>query len=180
MKYKIIITLIILSFLVVGYGLTFSVFNSNTSFNSNVNIAKFIFNTESLDEFQLALNGIKPGDIREYAFSVNNSNPENISEVTVEYVILLRTYHFIPLNIELYKIVDETEELVMTCDETYIRNESNELVCGTELQELGFSETSIDNYRLKLEFSSEYDSSNFSNLMDYIDIEIKSWQKINE
>lgn len=179
MKYKILITLILLSLLLAGYGITYSIFSSNVTLNSEVNIAKFIFNTESLDEFQLSLNGLLPGDVKEYTFSVSNNNSENISEVSVDYLILLKTYHFIPLNIELYKIVDETEELVLSCDESYVRNANNELLCGTELQEMDYSNESVDNYKLKLEFPSEYDSSVYSNLIDYIDIEIRSWQKLS-
>ena len=36
----------------------------------------------------------------------------------------------------------------------------------------------MDNYKLKLEFPDTYSSEEYANLVDFIDIEIKSWQKV--
>jgi hypothetical protein len=178
MKYKVLTILLVLILFTSGLGLTYSFFRSGTNANANRNVAKFIFNTESLDEFQLSLIGLKPGDTQDYAFAVSNNNADGKSDVTLEYQMTVKTYHLIPLKIELYKVNGETEELILTCDETYNRNSKNELVCDAPLQVIAYSLEKLDNYKLRVEFPSEYNEIIYSNLVDYIDVEIKSWQKI--
>jgi hypothetical protein len=72
--------------------------------SDNQDIAKFIFNAESLDQIELALIDLNPGDSEEYSFSVSNNYSGNISGVTIEYQIIIKTYHLVPLIIELYWI----------------------------------------------------------------------------
>ena len=90
----------------------------------------------------------------------------------------IKTFHLVPLNIELYKIDGETETLLITCDETFSRNEDNELVCNLPIEELDYLKESKNNYKLRISFPKEYNDEIYSNLVDYIDIEIKSWQKV--
>lgn len=178
-KKRIVIVLFVLSFLMLGYGVAYSFFRSNTTLSSNDNpIASFIFNAESLDEFQLSLNGLKPGEDVQYPFSVSNNYMGKISNVSVDYRITLKTYHLLPLVIELYKIDGEEEELIITCDEGYERNSKNELVCETSVQELGHVSGKLDDYKLKVRFLEDYDDAIYANLVDYLDIKIESWQKI--
>lgn len=180
-KYKILIFLGILIICVFGFGITYSFFHSSSTLNSNdQDIAKFVFNAENLDQLQLSLVDLKPGDNKEYPFSVTNSNSGILSNVTVEYQMIIKTYHLAPLIIKLYKTVNEIDELILTCDETYTRNSENELICNTETQEMGHSSLKLDNYKLKVTFSDEYNTEEYSDLVDYINIEIKSWQKIEE
>ena len=40
-----------------------------------------------------------------------------------------------------------------------------------------YNEKINDNYRLNISFPQDYNDSSYSNITDYIDIEIKSWQK---
>ena len=97
-----------------------------------------------------------------------------MSDVTIQYQLTILTPHFTPLIIELYK----GNTLVMTCDENYSRNSNNELVCNTSVYELSHSSSSTDNYRLRVTFDSRYSDLSYSNLIDYINIEIRSYQKI--
>ena len=78
----------------------------------------------------------------------------------------------------MYQIIDEKEEYVASCDETYTRNSENELVCNMPINTLNNSEEEIDDYKLKITFPIEYNDFKYSNLVDYINIEIESWQKI--
>ena len=167
--------------LVAGAGVTYSIlFSSGDGDQIDKNIAKFIFNTDTLDQLEISLVDIKPGDTNEYLFSVSNGDDNSISSVTVDYQLTIKTYHFIPLVIELYKIVDEEDVLVMNCDETYARNSENELVCNSSIQELGYLNEQSDNYKLKISFPSEYDETSYSNLADFMNIDISSWQKIGD
>ena len=181
LQYKILITLFILISVVFCFGITYSIFHSNSSLSSgDQSIAKFIFNAESSNQIQLPLIDLNPGDSKQYAFAVSNNTSGSVSNVTAEYQMTIKTYHLVPLAIKLYRLNGETEELIMTCDEAYTRNSSNELVCTTPTEEIGYSAEELDNYVLKVDFPSEYNSVSYSDLVDYINIEIKSWQKLED
>lgn len=175
MKYKILISLFIVMFFTFGIGITYSYFNSDVQLNSvDQRLAKFIFDTETLDRLELPLIDLTPGQTEEYNFSIGNGSNDSLSDVTIEYQLTILTPHFTPLIIELYK----DEDLIMSCDETYSRNDNNELVCNSSIQELSHDEEALDNYTLRVTFDSLYGDEEYSNLIDYINIEIKSYQKV--
>lgn len=180
MKVRILIILAILIGITFASGITYSIFHSNTSlYTEDKNIAKFIFDTEVLDHIELPLTSLVPGDEVTYEFSVSNTKTGIRSDVTLEYQIELKTYHFLPLNIELYSLNNEILELVMNCDESYERDESNYLVCITNPINMEHDFNHKDDYVLKIVFDDSYDDIEYSNLVDFIDLEIKSWQKID-
>ena len=168
MKYKVLKILMIIALVVFGLGITYSIFNSNTLVAGDQKIAKFIFNAEEVDKLSLPITDLKPGYTNDFDFSVSNSKDEKISDVTIEYQMTIKTFHLVPLNIELYKIDGET----------FSRNEDNELVCNLPIEELDYLKESKNNYKLRISFPKEYNDEIYSNLVDYIDIEIKSWQKV--
>ncbi len=175
MKYKVLISLFIVMFFIFGIGITYSYFSSDIELDGvDQRIAKFVFDTETLDKLELPLIDLTPGQSEEYNFSVSNGSDDNLSDVSIEYRLTILTPHFTPLIIELYK--DDT--LVLSCDETYSRNENNELVCNSPVQELSHGDENMDNYKLKITFDGLYNDEMFSNLIDYINIEIKSYQKV--
>ncbi len=179
MKYKILVALIILTILLFGTGITYSIFFSSSKLSvNNQQIAQFIFETEKLNHVELAINDIVPGESEEYLFSVTNVLEDKISNVTVEYQITIETFHFMPLEIKLYKLNgDDTETLVMNCDETYARNESNILVCNAPIEQMSYQEGTLDNYKLVVSFPSTYSDISYADLVDFLDLEINSWQK---
>ena len=67
----------------------------------------------------------------------------------------------------------------MTCDENYTRDENKQLLCNSPVQEMGYSREETVNYKLKVIFPEEYNDEIYANLVDYVDVEIKSWQKID-
>ena len=79
-----------------------------------------------------------------------------------------------PLLIELYK----GDEKVMTCDEEYSRNEENALICNSDIWEMKHNAIETEKFTIKLSFPQEYNSYNYTELVDYVDIDISSWQKI--
>lgn len=177
MKLKILIILFGLSMFVFGAGLTYSVFHSDAEVNVNQNIAKFVFDANTSDNLELMLDGLVPGDYKEYSFSITNT-ADYRSEVVLNYQIAIKTFHFMPLDIELYKVTGNQQELVMKCDETYSRNQNNELVCNSSVMEMSNDQDVLDNYRLRVTFPNEYDTEEYANLVDFLDIDIESWQKI--
>ena len=181
MKHKVLTIIFIVILLTLFSGITYSIFHSSGNLNSNNrNVAKFIFNAESLERLEFPLIDLNPGDNEEYSFSVTNKNLDSISEVTVEYTIMVKTYHLVPFNIELYKVIENEENLVLTCDESYTRNEKNELICNSPTQEMVHDTEQIDNYKLQVNFPAESNDEVYADLVDYINLEIKSWQKMEE
>lgn len=168
--------IILLLLTVFSIGITYSVFQSGSHMNiDDMKIAKFLFDSELQDDINLEVSSLLPGDEKEYQFAVTNRLGDAQSDVSVEYQISLSTYHFIPLDIELY-LLDGEEILVLDCDESYSRNEYNELVCNTEPRILLHDENKNHNYSLKLIFNEEYNDEAFSGLVDFIKVDIKSWQ----
>ena len=176
------LTLIVLLGILVTFltGITYSLFTSSTTMiSTNQGIASFIFETKNLDHIDLDLNGLVPGDTKEYLFSVTNTNDRNkTSEVTVEYKLIIKTYHFMPLTINLYSVGEEDGALIGTCDETAARNANNELVCSMPIGVLKNIIKETDDYKLVISFPGQYNDVSYSNLVDYINIEIESWQKL--
>ncbi len=175
MKKKIIVILILFSLITCFYQITYSLFTSKTSLTiKKGEIAEFIFETKRTNHIELEFADLNLGDIKEYEFQVSNTKDNDVTNVTTEYQITIKTFHFMPLLIELYK----NNDLVMTCDEKYSRNTDNALVCNSDIWELGHNETKIEDFKIKISFPTEYNSLEYTELVDYIDIDISSWQKI--
>lgn len=169
--------LIVITLVVFSLGLTYSVFQSSAEINiEDQNIAKFVFDTKQLDEINLPITDIKPGENKEYLFSVANNLENNKSDVSFNYQIIIKTYHFAPYDITLYK----DDELIGVCDETYSRNQNNEIICNMPVMILDHIEKINNNYKLVVNFPLEYNDEIYANLVDYINLEIKSWQLIEE
>ena len=63
--------------------------------------------------------------------------------------------------------------------EKYSRNIDNALVCNSDVWELDYASAKTDNFKIKILFPSQYNSLEYTDLVDYIDIDISSWQKLN-
>jgi len=175
MKKRILIILILFSLIICFSGITYSLFNSETSFLvKNMEIAEFVFETKRTDHIELDFDDLKPGDSKVFSFQVSNTKGNNITNVTTEYQITIKTFHFMPLVIELYK----DEDVVMTCNENYSRNSDNALVCNSDVWEMNFNSSETENFKVKLTFPSEFNSHEYTELVDFIDVDISSWQKI--
>lgn len=178
MKKKLMIIMAMFIIMAFGTGITYSVFTSDVFGNANQKIAKFIFNAEEVEELHLSLTDMYPGVTKEYQFSVSNNSSGNLTNVTLNYNMIIKTYHFMPTEIKLYRMEGSNETLVISCDETFNRNDENELLCNTENIEMSFKKEELHNYKLEVSFPSLYNSEEYTDLVDYIDIEINSWQKI--
>ena len=175
MKRRVVIIVILFCLIICFSKITYSLFHSEAFFSfENMEIAEFIFETQRTDHIELDFADLKPGDTKEFKFQVSNTKDKNITNVTTEYQITIKTFHFMPLIIELYK----GEDRVMTCDEKYSRNTDNALVCNPKIWELEHKETKIEDFKIKVSFPKEYNSQEYTELVDYIDLDISSWQKI--
>ena len=177
-KTKILMILAAVIFFTSVFVMAYSHFNSEVTMNGEQNIARFIFEADNLDEIQLPLVDLNPGDTKEYLFSVTNNKLGFVSNVTIVYQMIIKTYHLIPLTIELYALDGSVEELLLICDENQERNEQNEILCEVPTIEMKHEEEELDNYKLKVEFPDNYDDAIYADLVDFIKLELKSWQKL--
>ena len=175
-KLKIIVMLVTSIVLICGSGITYSLFTSSTKAVANQKIAKFVFNAAKTDVIELPISNLNPGEKAEYTFQVTNNIDNKRSDVTIKYQMIIKTFHFMPLEINLYK--DGEEAPILTCDETFGRNTDNEVVCRSEIQTMEYALNATDSYKLVVEFPEKYNDDTYMDLVDYIDIEIKSWQAI--
>ena len=174
MKKKILIILILLSSITLISSATYSLFTTDAIVSTiDQKIAKFIIDADSFDNLEIPLSNMNPGDIKEINFSISNSKEDKSSDITIGYILTIKTPHYMPFIIELFK----EDELLMTCDESYSRNDLNEIVCHTDEQVLLKENKLIDNYKLKITFDKKYNDYSYSDLIDYINVELNSYQK---
>ncbi len=179
-KSKTLVILFVLIFLVLSLGLTYSIFYSKSGLKTDdQNLAKFVVNAEVLDELELSLIGLKPGSVEEYLFSISNNQSGVKSDVSIEYEIIIKTYSFLPLEISLYKVEDEEEELILTCDDSE-RDLYNNVVCISPSQIMEHDSIKEDDYLLKVSFPEEEDDYRYALMVDFINLEIDSAQIIEK
>lgn len=175
MKYRVLIIVVLFCLILCCSKITYSLFHSENFFSiDDMEIAEFIFETKRTDLIKLNFADLKPGDSQEFTFQVSNTKDNSITNVTTEYRITIKTFHFMPLLIELYK----DDDIIMTCDEKRSRNTDNALVCNSKIYELDHKTKEIANYKIKVSFPKEFNSQEYTELVDYIDLDISSWQKI--
>ena len=179
-KKKIILILLVAYFLIFGVNTTYSMYNSNSDSKVELSFAKIIFNNESIDSLSLPINDLVPGESIEYKFMVSNNKDDLRSEINIGYSIAIETYKIVPVNIELYNT--DTNEIIINCnEENFERNTENKLICDTPDFDLDFNNDETDNYTLKISFNKYNDnneiwSEEYSDLIDFVDIKINSWQ----
>lgn len=177
---KRIILIVLLGFLVVlQIGVTYSFFLSKSNLVANQEIAKFVFDAEDTSTISLPITNLNPGDDVSYSFEVSNNVNDVVSQVNIKYQMTIKTHHLMPLEIKLFKL-GESEELVLNCDEKFSRNENNQLICNSDVQSMPYNNEVLESYRLDVEFPNEYNDENYSELVDYIDIDINSWQDVSK
>lgn len=176
MKKKLLIILLIMITTIFTIGIAYSAFSSSATLSMvDQKIAKFVFDAKTTDEIELPLVSLEPNSKKDYLFSVTNSQKDIVSNVTINYQIIVKTFHYMPLEIKLYK--EGEDNVILSCDETYSRDSDNILVCNSPIQELSHTKKGLDNYKLEVSFPKEYNSEEYADLVDFIDIYIKSWQK---
>ena len=158
-------------------GVTYSFFKSDSNLFANQDIAKFVFEAEETSTISVPITDLNPGDSTSYTFEVTNNVDDVVSQVSISYQCIIKTYHLMPLEIKLYK-TGSVEELVLTCDETFSRDADNQLVCNSLVQKMAYDNKVSDTYRLDISFPEAYNDEDYSELVDYIDIDIRSWQNI--
>ncbi len=176
MKKKLILIAILACLAVVSVGVTYSYYSSSGNASGELAFATFIFEEEETSLIDIPLTNLVPGSRVSHDFSVTNEVGGKISDVVLEYTITIKTQLLMPLTYEL-RDVTGTENLLLTCDSSSSRDSENIVVCKTEVIEMGNENVEVKNYRLDVIFPSTYTNPIYAGLVDYVDIEIDSFQK---
>ena len=100
MKNKLLIILILFISITCFSGITYSMFHSkDTLAVQDQEIAEFIYNANRTSHIELNFESLNPGDTEQFKFQVSNTKDDNITNVTTEYQIAIKTFHFMPLLI---------------------------------------------------------------------------------
>ena len=85
----------------------------------------------------LEIENMKPGDEREFLFSVSNSDEDKVNEVLLNYYIKVSSGTEIPLKFKIYDVTTNEQEIALTNGQT-------------SLIEMPYGVSNTRNYRLEI------------------------------
>lgn len=185
MKKKIIKFLILLLILILLVKIISSVlarYQSNATTNSNIQVAFYVLN-ENYEKMTLKLDSLYPREEPYvYTFSISNFKDEKICETDMQYDLKIRTTTNLPLEYSLYsnQNYNDTDALnIITSDEitqdedgTYFR------IIKTNTESFSYKEKKENIYQLVVYFPQKYNTINYQDIIEGIEISVDSKQVI--
>lgn len=161
---RITIIIVAIFLLVAGLSYTYSRFTSSIEDESVIATALFL-NTSNLSEtLSVSLDDMTPGMTKSYTFAVKNFDETRRNEVALTYDIKVIKSDNIPVSVTLYK--NGVEENILNSELTSLNNE------------MGFIVNQTDTYVLNIVWDITDNGYEYSDLVDYLDVDINSKQKI--
>lgn len=153
-------------------------YRSTAQASADVDLAYYLFREESISQ-DLKLESILPRVAPyEYTFLVANHDDTDRTETAIDYVIIIKTTTNLPLNFKVYDTEDLTHDLV---SETETETDDD----GTYFKYIhvtggsfGYSADEQVIYKLQIEFPQQYNQAEYEGIIEYIQITVKSSQKI--
>ena len=170
-----VIILFISVFILIPNGL--SRYQTITGSNVNIDMAFYVIGTSMTSE-SLVMNDISPSEEPYiYTFTVQNYDERGRIETKANYTINITTTTNIPFIYEIYKINNLTKENI-SLEETIKQNE--DLMYFRNIRtasfEFDYKNNQTDLYQLYIYYPNEYDSYEFQNIVENINITIESKQ----
>ncbi len=154
-------------------------YRSSAQSDANVDLAFYLFNEESISQ-DLKLESILPRTTPySYTFTVANNDGVDRTETAIVYSMELKTTTNLPLDYKVYNQADLTTDLVSQTqtiqddDGTYFK------IIKVSGGEFGFSQNEQATYVIKVEFPERYNVSAYEGIIEYVQLTIKSSQKIS-
>lgn len=174
----IILIICITFFLVLFFNKTYARYINEATVEGKVGVALPVLRN-NINSISVPLNDIDPGETKTYNFYVsnfnldNNDNITNISEVTLEYYIFIERSTNLPVNIKLTELGDTNNILTST------RVEDKNTILTTDRYTLTHGSAELKNYVLTIDWPQTYNDENYSNLIEYLIVNIYAEQKIS-
>ena len=179
---KLIVLILCLCILLRIFTLVFSKYESSSQSIANVDVAFYLLH-EDYKTMTLNLDSFLPRDeAYVYDFAIGNQNGEEKAEVDLEYELTIRTTTNLPLTYKLYmnekydtngatNIIKENE-IYQDEDGTYFRKMTTEKV------ELKYTEPKTNTYELVVFFPSNYNTEEYQDIIEAIEINVNGQQII--
>lgn len=179
---KILILLLSLILLIRLISITLSKYESRAAANPDIQVAFYVLN----DDFQtmsLNLESLSPSDEPHiYTFSVSNTDGLNICETDMQYDLKIRTTTNLPIEYDLFMneryndsgatSIIKTNEVLKDDDGTYFR------IITTDTQNFTYIKDKTNIYQLILTFPKKYNSIDYQDIIEGIEITVDSKQII--
>ena len=157
---------------------TIARYRSSAQSTADVDLAFYLFHEDSITQ-SLQIDSILPrANPYEYTFSVSNNDGVRRTETAITYSIHLKTTTNLPLTFKIFNDDYPTVNLV-TSEET-IPDDN-----GTYFQyitatggNLGFLQDETVDYTLQIEFPERYHVAEYEGIIEYVEMTIKSSQRI--
>lgn len=171
---KVIILILCILILIRIITLVMSRYETTADSEANIDTAFYILN-EDYQEMTLNLDSLLPSsNPYTYVFTISNEKDGHIAETDLEYKLKLRTTTNLPLTFELLEnnneIIDLTTKTEQDDDGTYFRT----IELGSRY--FKHSNESINTYTLVVNFSEDYSSIDYQDVIELIEISVDSTQ----
>lgn len=179
---KLLILLLCLILLIRLISLTLSKYESSAKTTPNIQIAFYVMK----DDFQsmsLNLDSLFPSDEPKiYGFSVSNQEGDKVCATDMEYTLKIRTTTNLPIKYDLYmnqnyndsgaQSIVKSDNVEKDEDETYFR------IITTDTIEFTHDVPMTNTYQLVVTFPAEYNTINYKDIIEGIEITVDSKQII--
>lgn len=179
---KLLILLLTLILLIRVLTVAFSKYQSKATTNPNIQVAFYVIN-KNYEKMSLNLDSLFPSDEPYiYNFSISNTNGEKMCETDMEYDLIIRTTTNLPLTYELYKNqnyndsgatnIIKTNDIVQDENKTYFR------IISVETENFSYTTKKTNLYQLVVHFPKKYNTINYQDIIEGIEITVNSKQII--
>lgn len=176
---KFVILLLCFFVVIRMFTLTLSKFQSITKSNPNIDIAFYVFK-EDYQTMQLNLGSIIPrSDPYIYHFSVSNTDGINTAEVNMKYNLKIKTTTNLPIDYVLYlEDNNEKKEISVITNNKVEKDEYGTYfrIIETEDRIFYYTKPETNIYKLVITFPEIYNSINYENIIESIEILVDSKQ----
>lgn len=177
---KLVILVLLLILVIRIFTLTLSKFQSTSYSEANVDLAFYLLNVDK-QSMTLNLDSIFPRDTPYvYSFSIGNTNGQKTSEIDIEYDLEIKTTTNLPLTYELYLNQNYTDngainiitsnQIIQDENLTYFRQ------ITTNKKVLRYTSAETNVYNLVVYFPSTYNTTNYQDIFESIEINVNSRQ----
>lgn len=179
---QILILILVLILLIRIISLTISKYESSATSDPAIQVAFYVLNRD-YQTMNLKLDSLFPRDEPyTYYFSISNSNGEKTCETDMEYDLSIRTTTNLPIEYELYKNdkytnataqnIIKTNDIIQDDDGTYFRT------ITTDTETFSYKEAKKNTYQLVVKFPEKYNTINYQDIIEAIEITVDSKQII--
>lgn len=161
--------------------LVLSKYESEAKSTANVDVAFYLLK-EDYQTMTLNLASIFPQkDAYKYTFSVGNVEGDKTAEIDLVYDLTIRTTTNLPLTFELYQesedgMINAIQSNKIEADEygTYFR------IITTNTEDLYYRQPKTNKYELIFYFPENYNTTNYQNIIEILEINVSSHQVTSE